>query len=283
MAFLTRKSIASVVTFGWLLICLSACATGKDSRGWQRVAGSADDIAIGGDGSAWVVEKQSSEHNCSCVSRFNGTSWVRYAFPRYASRIASDALGRPWVATTVGEIYRFDGSAFQLFPGPTAFPNAAARDIAVGKKDSVWLVGREKSGNAYKIHRYEDGSWTTVPGGAISVTANSNGDVWILDGANGAFQFNGTSFVHRFTGPSRTHDIGVGEDGIVWIATNEGSFLWNGFYLAGKGNPSARISVAPNNAAWIVSSWEIYRWVGPLRTDTGQPQGKVVEVLAEEG
>lgn len=258
------RRLTPMLIYTPLMLWLAGCSSTHETRDWERLpAISAQDVGVGGDGSAWAVYDENA--GCRCVLRLNGSAWKTYALPRSARRVAVDPIGMAWVATVDGDIYRFNGSAFEPFPGPTAPPYGDARDIAVSGKNTVWLVGRRPSGNGFKIHRYEGGSWTTVPGEAVRIAANGEGKVWILNSANQGLQFNGTSFVRRFTGEVPLNDIGVGPDGTVWVSSRKGTFLWNGFVLKERGNlVSLGISVGPPRAAWAVNWSGVYRWTGPL-------------------
>ncbi|MDF1751074.1 MAG: hypothetical protein P1V34_19605, partial [Alphaproteobacteria bacterium] len=92
------------------------------------------------------------------------------------------------------------------------------------------------------------------------VAIGLSGDIWILDDNNAVQQFTGSKFENRPQGQTViANDIGAGDDGTVYIATQSEEFLkkWN----AANGsfdkinNVTAKIvDVAEDGRPWIITS-----------------------------
>jgi serine protease len=140
--------------------------------GWQRIAGAANRIATGADGSTWILSTGSGPNYG--IYRWNGGGWTVY--PGAAVRIAVGPDGTPWVVTAAHQIYHWNGTGWTLLPG-------SANDIAVGADGTVSVIGTG-SGSNYGIYRWNAGSWTVYPGAAVKIAVGPDGRPWVVTAAH---------------------------------------------------------------------------------------------------
>jgi hypothetical protein len=69
---------------------------------WKLLLGAASDVAVGGDGSVWVVGTPSASGGHG-IYHWTGTGWT--AVPGGAVSIAVGPDGMPWVTNSTNQIY----------------------------------------------------------------------------------------------------------------------------------------------------------------------------------
>ena len=74
---------------------------------WKRLPGSATDIGIGADGSAFVLGDDSSVPEGYYIYKWYGSGWARLG-EAAGIRTAVDPSGNPWIVDNVGRIYKYD-------------------------------------------------------------------------------------------------------------------------------------------------------------------------------
>lgn len=233
-----------------------------EELGWVQQPGSASDIAIGADGSRWVIGTDPQAGGFG-IYRWIGSSWSKVAGG--AVRIAVDPQGKAWVVNNANQIYRYTGSGFAKVPG-------AARDIGIGGDGSVWVIGTDSvGGSSYAIYKYTGSGWTKIPGGAVRITVDGSGAAWVVNGTNDAFKWMGSSWQQY---PGKGKDIGAG-GGAVFIVGLDGTpyrFDGQGGWLRTTGiltdiavNPNGRpCGVNPARQIWCSepippTPWKIHK------------------------
>jgi hypothetical protein len=144
--------------------------------------GSGSDIAVGANGTVWVLGGQ-TVGGCGGdfpIYQLINTTWIQRS--GCAKRIAVAPDGSAWVATSAGNIFRWNGSYFVAESGQLA------SDLSIGQDGSVWIASKtaDSSGLGYKIY-YRSAlstmAWVAMSGAAINISAGF-GQVWKTD-ANG--------------------------------------------------------------------------------------------------
>jgi hypothetical protein len=108
------------------------------------------------------------------IHRWTGSSWLQY--PGAAVAIDVDPSGKPWIADSSGDIYRWDGQWISV-PG-------AAVDVGVGGDGSVYILG-EGDAEGHKIFKWMGPDtglglpWLEMSGKADRITADNLGRPWI--------------------------------------------------------------------------------------------------------
>lgn len=96
---------------------------------WKKIPGTARDISIGADGTAYVIGASAVAGGYE-IYKWNGSSWIH--IPGGAVRVAVSPTGVPWVVSNDGGIFRLTNGAWQKRPG-------LAKDIAIGRDGTVYV------------------------------------------------------------------------------------------------------------------------------------------------
>jgi hypothetical protein len=163
--------------------------------------------------------------------RWDGSAWrVVPGPPGNPMRMAIDTTGQPWVVTWGNVIYRrLTTGKWQAMPG-------SAWDISAGADGSVWIEGAgatDSIDGGGRIYRWSGTDWQAIQGGGgVGVAAGPDGSVWVIKGDNSIWH---VTFSGPFTAwqrlPGAATDIAVASDGTVWvIGTNRVDASGNGIY-----------------------------------------------------
>lgn len=153
---------------------------------WQVMPGTATDIGIGADGSAFIIGTDDvSPSGGKSISKWDGSNWV--TMPACAGiHIAVDPHGIPYVANLSNIVYKYDGT--RLWNPINGF---LANDIGIGANGSVFASGAAAATSAVaKIDGA--GSWAAVSIGtatAVSISVKPDGSFVYIDG-NGYLHLN---------------------------------------------------------------------------------------------
>lgn len=141
-----------------------------------------------------------------------------------------------------------------------------ARDVAVGKDGSYWIIGSEIGGTGgYEIFKWDatNGKWTPIAGSGVRISVGPDGKPWIVDKFGHILKYTGTNWV-QLSGTG--NDIGLGADGTVWHVGVDGSLHKlnsDGTTWQDIDGEAIRIAVDPTGKPWIVNDKkEIYRYTG---------------------
>jgi hypothetical protein len=167
---------------------------------FEPVPGSARDIAVGREGSVWVIGTDGG------IYRWRRNQWESVEGSGVA--IAVDRSGEPWVVNATGEIYRRGRRGFQKVQG-------TARDI--GADNDVWIVGTD---NAVRQMR-RAGEWGDTRGSAVHISVSSRGP-WVVNDANRIYRWENGSFTEV---PGAATDVGVNARGDVWVIGVPGALV----------------------------------------------------------
>lgn len=208
---------------------------------WQQLPGYGCDIAVGREGTAWVVGTDSKVWQFSgegwldidCVARrvalgpdntcwligSEHAMWVRgddrwtkmFEVPGGAQDLAVAPSGNVWVAAWDQSIYRWAGSA------PIKVPGAATR-LTVDNNDEPWVVGSDRA-----VYRYAGGAWPRIAppgGGALDIAAGADGSIWVTASDFRAYRLDETGLGWIAT-PQTANNISVGPDGTAWVTQQD--------------------------------------------------------------
>lgn len=230
---------------------------------WDTLARTARDIAVGADGTVWMVGTTPTDDKGSGVYRYRvgfspeapgaPTDWVLE--PVYhAVRIAVDPRGQPWLVDAMHSIWRRDGSAWRSVPG-------AASDVAVGADGTAWVIGTRAVAGGFDIRRWTGSSWVGVEGGAVRVAVDPRGAPWVVNDAGQIFRRDNDRWTPM---PGIARDIGVGADGTVWVVganaqgADFGLHRWVGRWESVPG-AARELSVGPDGSPWTVDAGGVVR------------------------
>jgi hypothetical protein len=161
-----------------LFLATAMCAQNQLPGHWEQKPGAAKDIAIGGDGSVWVIGTN-VEYGGFGIHKWNGTGWS--AIDGGAMRIAVDRNGNPWVVNSLGNIFRREGGTWIQTLG-------AAKDIAIGFDGSVWVIGTNVENGGFGIYKWNGNGWDGVDGGAVRISVDGDGQPWVMNSNGDVFR-----------------------------------------------------------------------------------------------
>jgi hypothetical protein len=265
---LAHSSKASAVMFA---LVGSRRELGEDDRvamstlypRWGIVGGGARDIAVGGEGTAWVVGTHQVPGGYSIRMRQDDAwSTVRGG----AVRIAAGPTGNAFIVDDEGAIRErlaWNGQ-WMKYPG-------CARDIAVGDNGALWVIGCTRIGGGYSIHKWNGASWDRAPGAGVRIAVDSKGKPWIVNIDDKIYRF---SSANPASGewqqmPGNGTDIAVDPHDYAYVVgTDQEVYVWNeqredrGWNIPGRaawvrvGLGGARSVAAGPDAAWAAIDLE---------------------------
>lgn len=246
----------------------------------------ANDVAVGPDGSVWIVSNTATGPGWLLRYINNKGDW-QDASGTAAIRVAIGPKGVSYHVNQDNNIYKWNGgNSYTQLPGK-------ALDIGVGADGSIWIAGTDQG-----IYRFIDASnaWVQIDGAATQITVDACGNPWVANSGNGIFQriddcqacgstpddvqwneVSNTPFIpdadansvpknwwELVTGGAM--DISVGPEGNTWIiGTDQGIYYWTEKTSSWTrvGGAGVRIAVGPNNTPYHVNSGNnIYKWNG---------------------
>lgn len=177
-------------------------------------------------------------------------------------------------------------------PGWSLVSGEPARDVGVGSDGHVWIITNTAAGGGnYLIKRRNaSGAWGNMPGAAVRIAVDPNGDAWAVNAANQIYKWAGSTWTAM---PGLARDIGIGANGSVWRVTTTptgGGYtisVWTGTSWTGVAGGAVRISVDPSGNPWITASdYTIWRYsagvwtqVAGTATDVGISGDGMVWIL----
>jgi len=219
------------------------------SDGWENVSGKATDIAIGADGTAYVISP--TKVNSSGYQIYKRESaankWTK--LPGAGYRIAvSDTTA--WVINLRGQIYSLSGSNWQHVSGPQA------KDIGASAK-GVWIVDFKG-----KIHKREGNGWKNVPGIASRIDIDQDGRPWAVDEKGSIWVHSNNLQWQRL--PGQGIDVAVDVPGKATVIDKSGNiFVYDGTkrnWVATSREEDAQAIGAGGGQVWrVTKNNDIYR------------------------
>jgi len=149
-------------------------------RRWVQFPGTAQDINVGADGSAWIVTspyyvppagEAGGTTTPGAAYRWNGVQWLSYGRPMtvvwknpfgwvravgLGRAISVGPRGEPYIVTDAGEVFVWNGTRWLRLPG------SSVSDVGVGVDGSLWAL-RDFDRRAYSFSGVD---WYAPPGSA---------------------------------------------------------------------------------------------------------------------
>ncbi len=198
---------------------------------WLQMPGAATDIGMGG-GSLWVVGSSATPGDQG-VFRWDGKTWID--MKGKAVRLDVTPEGNAWVVNEKGEIWRHDGRNWNRAAG-------AAREIGIGPRGGIWVIGAQAVQGGFEIFRQVGANWQKVPGGGVRIDVDPQGNAWVISDGGDIFRYTGSNWAG--VPGVKARDIGIGGDGSVFVAAQDGSVhKWNGNAWIRRDGKLAEITV----------------------------------------
>jgi hypothetical protein len=220
-----------------------------EALAFQKLTGAARDIAIGAEGSVFIVSFDGA------LARWSNARNAFVAFPGQFARIAVAPDGKPWGVTQRGEVFRHDGGDWRLVY------NIAATDIAAGYDGTVMVVGPQNVLHKYlpaenRFERLAAPNDNQPPPTGVRLALEPGGVPWVIQ-ADGFVARCDKLVCQRL--PIQARDIDVGPEGSVFIIDNDRVLRrWNPRSqdferLSTPAGPLALAAVGPLGKPWVVT------------------------------
>jgi streptogramin lyase len=200
----------------------SACADGtcvllRQSiyNNWEKLPGSARDIAIGADGSVWSIGTLQFPDGDSPAQKWTGSDWA-LAPGGGGVRIAVDPQGIPWILNTLGAIYKASSSDVStiLWGDPLI---GAGHDISIGADGSVWLIGTLGPDDQGVVFKWDGRGWAPSDHLGARIGVGPAGEPWIIDSAARIYRQSSADLNAEWIQlPDSARELAINQ-GDVWI------------------------------------------------------------------
>jgi len=148
------------------------------------------------------------------------TSAVQSAFPSVGTLQSVTVTGRNGLGDLGGRVTQMvltgtagpltiTGDQFEYALGLKSDWFAIANGGANG---TVWDVGTDPVGGGYGIFRWTGSTWVQVPGGAVTIAVDSDGDPWVVNSSRQIYHWNGSGWTGY---PGAATDMSAGANGAV--------------------------------------------------------------------
>ncbi len=222
---------------------------------YKVVPGDATDVAVGSDGSVWIVGAKTittAERDGYEVLKKAGTGWENISltgignhdgmfygdktdYKGGAFKIAIDLQGNPWIINGHRNVYRRLKNTWQIIK------DSRAEDIAIGKTGAVWIVTPNNDVATWDGSKFVKYIGKDLTCGLSShfaynscsrITVDSFGNPWVID--DKSVLYRSTDMKGFFTAlqrgdaeptagwetmPGKFSDVGAGADGSVFAVT----------------------------------------------------------------
>ncbi|MGA1278483.1 MAG: LamG-like jellyroll fold domain-containing protein, partial [Candidatus Kapaibacteriota bacterium] len=247
----------SLIAYLIMHLSISYLFTFEGFADWEKIPGSAHDIAAGNGDTIWAIgtDKEIGGYG---IHKWDGYGWTKITGG--AVRISVDLNGNPWVVNSFGNIFHFKENNWVLMPG-------LASDIGNGNDGSIWIIGINPMDNGNDILKWNNQlkDWEKVSGSGIRIAVDKNSVPWIV-GANGAiYKY---SYGKMIQLPGSANDIGGSKYSHIWVIGTDkeqggfGIHKWLGDKWDKIPGGAENITVDDYGRAWVVNSDKgIYRYL----------------------
>ena len=146
---------------------------------WDQMPGTANDIAIGADGSVYAIGTQNvSPTGGYNIMKWNGTGWDTM-LACAGIHIAVAPNGTPWVVNRSNIVFQYGGTYLW-----NIMSTGIGNDIGIGADGSVFVTANDLGTPGYQppIYKFNGGQWTTVPGlSGVSISTGPTGKIYYID------------------------------------------------------------------------------------------------------
>lgn len=146
---------------------------------WETIPGKATDIAVGGDGSVWIIGTNKVTGGW-CISKWNEAKKIWQTVSGGAVRISVTLDGVAWIVNNKGRAYFWNAGKWKAF-GSTSIKGA---DVGTGL--GAYLVSTKKVTGGSQVYQANSNNWVAINDegkaiGAIAVTADKRQNLYLID------------------------------------------------------------------------------------------------------
>ncbi len=152
---------------------------------WEGMPGTAKAISVGADGSVWKIGTDVRSGGFGIYKYDAAKNTWNQTFLGGAVRIDVGPDGIPWVVNSLDQIFRYTNGSWVRKSG-------SAKDVGVGADGSVWKIGTNVRSGGYGIYKYNAArnTWSQLSsGGAIRIDVSANGTPWVVNSNKHLFKY----------------------------------------------------------------------------------------------
>jgi hypothetical protein len=221
--------------------------------------------------SLWITSRD------GYLYKYENRTWTR--IPRLASVLSVSPTNQPWYLTSGYSIFRPTGTnTFSEVGG-------AAVDIGVGANGTVWVIGTNNTGGGKGIYRFMNRwpFWQNMPGGALRVAVDPNGNAYVINSFDHLFQWTGSSWNYISTATGK--DVAVSSGGTIFVMQSNkilykrpSDLSWASLD-APVGKTLLRISADLNGNPYVVTSdFKLFQYNGTYWYEIPTPPQGALDV-----
>ena len=269
------------ITIAAIFVLMLTIAGFSQFGNWRQMQNSATDIAVGADGSIWIIGTDRQDGGYG-IYKWNGRNWTRT--DGAAVKIAVDRGGNPWVINSRNEIYQRQGNTWRQMPG-------AANEIAAGADGSMWIVGTDAVNDGYGVYKWDGRNWSRVNNiGADKIAVDRSGNPWIIKSDGSIYQRSRNNWNKM---PGLATEISTGADGSIWITGTDrqnngyGVYRWDGRDWARMDGAAVKIAADSSGNIWAINArQQVFQGSGNGGGNTGtggnwrQLPGRATDIAA---
>jgi hypothetical protein len=192
----------------------------------------ARDIAVGRDGTVWVVSNKKLPGGYAIYYLADGTNnrWVEIKPPVSATKIAVTRDGTAIIVNEAGTVWAINRPNAAGEAGGRQLSEAGfAQEISVGLRGSIWAISRKERKGGFVICYCAKGKpWVELqaPAAAVKIAAAPNGSAWVINDAGAVFSLSKPDAAGKYVGKEHpdagfVQEISVGQDSSVWTISHE--------------------------------------------------------------
>jgi len=137
---------------------------------------------------------------------------------------------------------------------------------SLSANSNLWVIGKDRIGNDWGIHRWDGGGWTKMPGNSTKIAAGPDDTAVSVDVSGSTHFWDGGKWSSL---PGSHSDATIGPDGTIYalgIRNNGGNydiFRWDVNRWTQLPDRMIQVSAGPNGTLYGVSAAQYgYRWDG---------------------
>lgn len=162
----------------WIITAQGGIWRRSGSTGFQQLPGGASDIAIGGNGTVYVTGGvPATGYFNNQIYQLSGTNWV--SDPGQGMMVAVEPLGTPWTVNAAGVVWRKNGDSrvgWAAVPGDVKMTH-----IAVGAGGHVWASGADDLGSGnHSTYQWDGQQWIKTTAQTVRVAVQPDGRPWFV-------------------------------------------------------------------------------------------------------
>ncbi len=219
-------------------------------------AGSALQVALGFDGTPWIVSTQRSNGPGNLIQYYSNGNWQTLPNTIGASQIAGSTNGFCWYVDENNAVWAVDtnGTASRMSADGTAL------SVGVGNFGPAWAISTQSyeggGGNIILYYNENNGQWVPVPAPAAGtqLAGQYDNSAWVVNVTNAVYNVQQNGASTQISPDGTALQIGIGPDKTPWIISTQSNNSPGGSIIMYYANSSWNPVPAPAAAIWVAGS-----------------------------